>query len=272
MNKIVVTGHSGGMVRDALVSKGVTPMASDITNKDAVKDELALLAPDVVIHAAAYTGVENCEKNYKTAFQVNVRGTSNVAEACKDVGARLIYLSTCHVFDGAKHISKRYTEMSRPNPQNKYGFTKWEGEEVLSIFGSSYIIVRISKLFSADQYREYLTNPYKSVEPTFIWRNYTYIHHFVDVLLRMTQSHRDFPRHMKINIGSTSATDLCSFKRMLLHKAGYDSVDYVSGRKEKADGYLPRPYNGVLDVSVAEQYGLSIPSMSDGVERMIKEI
>ena len=156
MTKIAVTGHIGGMVRDYLVRVGVTPINADITDKDAVKEEIALLDPDVVIHAAAISSVDECEKDYKNAFQVNVRGTMNVGEACEAVGARIIYLSTCHVFDGKKHQNNSYSEMSRPNPINKYGFTKWEGETVLTVLKVPYIIVRISKLFYSDQYRSYL--------------------------------------------------------------------------------------------------------------------
>lgn len=270
--KIAVTGHPGGMVRDYLVKMGVTPINADITDKQAVMEEIALLDPDVVIHAAAYTGVENCEKNYKTAFQVNVRGTAHVADACKNVGARIIYLSTCHVFDGKKPVSDSYTEMSRPKPLNKYGFTKWEGEEVLTVFGGKYIIVRISKLFSAEQYREYVHQPYKSVEPTFMWRNYTYLPHFVDGLLQVANNHINYLQHMKLHLGTSSAVDLCNFKRMVLYQAGYDPKDYITGRRDDLDGYLPRPNNGILKMDVALEHGIELPLIQDGVKQMLKEM
>ena len=218
------------------------------------------------------TGVDNCQNDYKKAFIVNVRGTANVAESCKEVGSRLIYLSTCHIFDGKKQVGKSYSENSRPNPPNQYGFTKWEGEEVLPIFGGSHIIIRVSKLFSAIQYRDYFREPFSIERPSFIYRNYTYLPHFADALLEVATNHTDYSKSMKMNLGSQKSIDLCSFWKMLVFHAGYSVDELVLERKEELAGYLPRPYNGSLSMSVASDYGFQLPTTREGVKELVKEL
>lgn len=263
--KIAVTGHKGGMVRDALVAKGVTPIASDITDKVGIQEELSLMAPEVVIHAAAMTGVDRCQNDYKKAFLVNVRGTAKVAEACKSVGAKFIYLSSCHIFDGKKKPTKSYSEMSRPNPLNAYGFTKWEGEEVIPIFGGGHTIIRISKIFDGKNFKRLLESSHidQMELPTFIYRNYTYLSDFVDLLLEVANNHRDFPRVM--NLGSILPVSMFEFWRLMFET-------HVLPRNDPDYTMTPRPYNGMLDMSVALEYGLKLPTVAEGVLRMLGEI
>lgn len=269
--KIYVTGHEGGRVRDALVNRGVAPILSDITDKKGILDEIHTANPDVVIHAAAMTGVEKCQTDYKSAFVVNVRGTANVAEACKNVGAMIIYLSTCHIFDGKNQTSYRYTEMSRPNPINQYGFTKWEGEEVLPIFGGRYMIIRISKLFDKTMFADYFNYPTPKVLPSFIWRNYTYLPFFVDALLEIAENNIDFGTRKVMNLGVQTPLDVCTFWRMVEVEYGGDG-NLITCRKEELPEFLPRPYNGILSMKVAEEYNIKIPNTHKGIEVMLKEM
>jgi dTDP-4-dehydrorhamnose reductase len=103
--------------------------------------------PETIIHAAAYTDVDGCERDPDTAFQVNARGTRLVAEAAARIGARLVYISTDYVFDGMK--SEPYSESDPVNPLNVYGRSKLQGEEaVLSVCPES-LVVRTSWLYGA---------------------------------------------------------------------------------------------------------------------------
>ena len=81
---------------------------------------------DVIVHLAALTDVDGCERDPKAADAVNSLGTRNVADAAEETGARVIYVSTNYVFDGTK--AEEYTEEDRPAPLNAYGRSKLAGE------------------------------------------------------------------------------------------------------------------------------------------------
>lgn len=115
-----------------------------VTNADAVHAAIDSVQPDIVIHAAAVTAVDWCESHPDEAAAVNVTGTHNVVTAARNVGARVIYLSTDYVFDGTKRGP--YVETDVPNPMSVYGKTKLAGEQQVH---PSDLIVRTSWLYSA---------------------------------------------------------------------------------------------------------------------------
>lgn len=125
---VVVTGAGGqvGLALRPVLPEGrfLTRDQLDVTDAAAVRRELN--GADVVIHLAAMTNVDECERAPARAFEVNAEGTRNVAEASAGHGARLIYVSTDYVFDGTKTVA--YGEDDPPAPLNEYGCSKVEGE------------------------------------------------------------------------------------------------------------------------------------------------
>lgn len=111
----------------------------DVTSKKKVFKKVTEFRPDVVIHLAALTNVDECEKNPKKCFMVNAEGTRNIAEACKKIGSLLIYMSTSAVFAGRK---KGYFENDKPNPVNVYAKAKLKGEEFIKKNLKRFYIVR----------------------------------------------------------------------------------------------------------------------------------
>lgn len=110
-------------------------------------DTLALikkLKPDVVIDTAALHNVDYCETHHDEAWKVNVKGTKNVADACKLVGAKMIFVSTDYVFDGKKRF---YSEEDPPNPLHYYAKTKLEAENVVQKAKINYAIARPSVIY-----------------------------------------------------------------------------------------------------------------------------
>jgi len=101
--------------------------------------------PDVVIHCAAYTAVDKAEDERDLCYAVNVLGTKNIVEACKELDAKMVYISTDYVFDGEKE--EPYEVTDTPNPVNYYGYTKYLGEEAVKNNLEKYFIVRISWVF-----------------------------------------------------------------------------------------------------------------------------
>ena len=122
----------------------VSGISLDITNQHDVWATINNLLPSLIIHTAANTNLRDCEENREAAWQLNVEGTRNLAEAAKEIGARFIYLSTDSVFDGN---SQYYKETDKADPINVYGLTKLEGETVVSDLLSDYVILRLALLY-----------------------------------------------------------------------------------------------------------------------------
>jgi dTDP-4-dehydrorhamnose reductase len=116
----------------------------DITKKAEVFSLVEKITPDCVIDTAAITGVDYCETHPDEAWQVNVDGTRNVAEACKRAGAKMIFLSTDYVFDGRKLY---YAEKDKPRPLNYYAKTKLVAEHALEALDVNYITARTAVLY-----------------------------------------------------------------------------------------------------------------------------
>jgi len=111
----------------------------DISKKDLVIKTILDSNPDVVIHTAALTNVDLCETNTNLADTVNVVGTKNIVEGCKNINSKLIYISTSFVFDGKK---SKYTENDKTSPSTYYGITKSQGENLVKNSGLKYLILR----------------------------------------------------------------------------------------------------------------------------------
>ncbi|MFO7914290.1 MAG: dTDP-4-dehydrorhamnose reductase [Candidatus Krumholzibacteriales bacterium] len=99
---------------------------TDITDADSLIKEIVSFKPDTVIHLASMTDVDGCEEDPDSAFRTNSLGTRNVALACAECGAEMVYLSTGSVYNGRKETP--YTEYDSPDPVNVYGRSKYYGE------------------------------------------------------------------------------------------------------------------------------------------------
>jgi dTDP-4-dehydrorhamnose reductase len=117
----------------------------DIGDDAAVRRVLAELGPDVVVNTAAFHNVPKCETDVDQAYALNAVAPRRLARVCKEIGARLVHVSTDYVFDGAKQTP--YVETDRAMPLNVYGVSKLAGEhEVLGADGN-HQVVRSSGLY-----------------------------------------------------------------------------------------------------------------------------
>lgn len=151
---ILVTGAGGLLahaVRHEFERRGhdVTALdraALDVTDEAKVRDAVFDLRPDVVLHCAAYTRVDDAEREEDRAFLVNATAAGHVARACRDAGARFVYPSTDYVFDGTS--ATPYTPTDPTNPIGAYGRSKLAGEAAAREAGD-YLIARTSWLYGA---------------------------------------------------------------------------------------------------------------------------
>src|SRR5205823_2322884 len=123
----------------------LTRSDADITDATRLLRAFEEHRPDVAIHAAAFTAVDECESRAEIAFRVNGEGTRNIAVVCRQFRTPLLYLSTDYVFDGEK--PEPYVEEDAPNPLNVYGRSKLQGERRVVELLTHFWIVRISWLF-----------------------------------------------------------------------------------------------------------------------------
>lgn len=150
--KVLVTGSEGQLGRDLCLALGaeVVPLghrALDITKLDSVLEAICRHRPDVVVNAAAYVRVDDCESHADEAFAVNALGARNVAVAAERNGSKLIYVSTDYVFGDELQRLTPYTEFDTPAPLNVYGRSKLAGEEFVRHLCHRHFVVRSSSLF-----------------------------------------------------------------------------------------------------------------------------
>jgi|SRR5680860_13148 len=153
--KVLVTGAQGQLGTDVVLCLDRHPAQYqvfgygranlDITDASQVAKTFELVKPDVVIHTAAYTQVDQAETDRDKAYAVNALGTRNLAVEAEKAGSKFVYLSTDYVFDGEKGTP--YSESDRTNPQSVYGQSKRAGEEFVLSLSSKYFIVRTSWVY-----------------------------------------------------------------------------------------------------------------------------
>ncbi|MBE3101380.1 MAG: dTDP-4-dehydrorhamnose reductase [Firmicutes bacterium] len=151
--KVLVTGVKGQLGYDVvkrlnalgIESVGVDIDDFDLTNKDQTEKYILNSRPDVVVHCAAYTAVDKAEDEKEKCYAINVDGTRYIAEACRKIDAKMVYISTDYVFDGEgtdAQLENKVTE-----PCNYYGYSKEQGELVVRELLEKHFIIRTSWVY-----------------------------------------------------------------------------------------------------------------------------
>jgi len=163
-NRILVTGANGMLgqravefysskenidllatsVEDKSVIDEVDYLSCDLKNRDEIKKVIYDYYPDYIVHTAAFTNVDLCEKLREDAWKINVKGVEYISEAARAIDAHIIHISTDYVFDGK---DGPYNENAKPNPIGYYGRTKLASENALRISGTFYSILRTNVLY-----------------------------------------------------------------------------------------------------------------------------
>ncbi len=151
--RVLVTGASGqlglelsevlpGRGHDAI---GLSRAELDIADPEAVEELVRLYSPDLVVNAAAYTNVDNCETEPDLAYAVNALGPRNLAQTCERLGCELLHVSTNYVFDGEG--GRPYEPFDPPRPISAYGRTKLAGEELVGRLTNRWYVVRSAAVY-----------------------------------------------------------------------------------------------------------------------------
>jgi dTDP-4-dehydrorhamnose reductase len=275
--KVLVTG-AGGQVGHELVTAfadheviACDHAALDITDRDMVLAAVTTVAPDAIVHAAAWTAVDACEDDPDRAFRVNALGTRHVTEGARRVGAHLCTFSTDYVFDGTK--SSPYVEWDTPDPQSVYGRSKLASEHEAAAWTET-TIVRISWVCG-----QHGSNMVKTIlrlageHDTLRFVNDqrghpTFADDAATVVRRLVVDRRPGCFH----VTNQGAVSWYEFARAVLESAGADPdrVEPITTADLDPPRPAPRPANSVLDNAALRASGIPLlPDYRTALDRLV---
>lgn len=264
--KLYATYHINRLVPEA----DVNYVEADITDKK-IGYIIEKIDPDVVIHTAAKGSPDWCEMNKKEAYKVNVKGTKYVADACKKIGAGIVFFSSNANFDGK---NPPYYENSTPNPLSEYGRNKVEAENYIDKIGVRNLIIRTMSVYG-------WSNPYGRMN-------------FLSVLLDKTNRGEKMSVTKDLYLNFIYVLDICGFvwdrvTDMIFwktyHLAGAQRLTHWEFTKKAVEilglnkkllkpvknkdlvGFIPRPKDTTFDCSQAvEECQFSPMTIEEGLK------
>ena len=289
--KVFVTGVAGQLGHDVVnelkkrgheaVGSDLLPepgrVALDITDAEAVSRAIAEIAPDAVVHCAAWTAVDAAEDpaNRTKVRAINVDGTKNIAAAAAAVGAKVVYLSTDYVFDG------QGSEPWQPDcadfaPLNYYGATKLDGERAVRAATDRHFIVRIAWVFGKNGKNFVKTmlrlgrerGSVRVVSDQIGTPTYTY--DLARLLVDMIETEEYGTYHATNEGGYIS---WCDFAQEIFCQAGVAAEAIPVTTAEYGLSVAARPFNSRMDKSKLRAHGFEpLPDWHDALARYLAEI
>ena len=252
-------------------------VALDITDKAAVSATLAEIAPDVVVHCAAWTAVDLAEDEDKQekVRAINAGGTQNIADACKALNCKMVYISTDYVFDGQGETPWQ-PDCKDYKPLNVYGQTKLEGELAVANTLEKYFIVRIAWVFgrNGNNFIKTMLNIGKKYPELRVVNDQigtpTYTYDLSRLLADMIETDKYGYYHATNEGGYISWYD---FTCEIFRQAGYTTKVVPVTTAEYGLSKAARPFNSRLDKSKLVKAGFTpLPTWQNALTRYLKEI
>lgn len=285
MNELSARGYEGvgsdlapeysGIADGSAVTK-MPYVSLDITDAQAVQAVIARVQPDAVVHCAAWTAVDLAEDGDKVekVRAINVGGTQNMADACKKLACKLVYLSTDYVFDGQGETPWQ-PDCQDYKPLNVYGQSKLDGELAVANTLERYFIVRIAWAFglNGNNFIKTMVNLGKTHDTLRVVCDQigtpTYTLDLARLLVDMIETDKYGYYHATNEGGYISWYD---FACEIFRQAGMDTRVIPVTTAEYGLSKAARPFNSRLDKSKLTQAGFArLPSWQDAVSRYLKE-
>ena len=286
MNELHKRGHQGvgsdiapqyAGVADGSAVTTMPYVSLDITDKAAVEKTIREINPDAVIHCAAWTAVDMAEDGDKVALvrKINAGGTQNIADVCKALDCKMLYLSTDYVFNG------QGTEPWKPDckdyqPLNIYGQTKLEGELAVANTLTKYFIVRIAWVFGLNgkNFIKTMLSVGKTHDTVRVVNDQigtpTSCFDLARLLVDMCETEKYGYYHATNEGGYISWYD---FTKEIYRQAGLKTTVLPVTTAEYGLSKATRPFNSRLDKSKLVENGFTpLPTWQDAVSRYLKEI
>ena len=281
--KVLVTGVKGQLGYDTvneLKKRGHTPIGvdieeMDITDSASVNQVIKEAAPDAVIHCAAWTAVDAAEDeaNQEKVMLVNGTGTQNIANVCKELGIKMMYISTDYVFDGQGETPWK-PDCKDYKPLNVYGKSKLAGELAVSETLSKYFIVRIAWVFglNGNNFIKTMLKVGKNHDKLTVVNDQigtpTYTFNLARLLVDMIETDKYGIYHATNEGGYISWYD---FTCEIYRQAGYTTNVVPVTTEEYGLSKAKRPENSRLNKSKLVENGFKpLPDWKDALARYIE--
>lgn len=254
----------------------------DITNKDQVYEKIVSSEASIVLHLAAKSNVDACEKEkhlgeVSETWQINVLGTQNIAEACLQSGKKLIYVSTDFVFDGNNPPLAGYSEEDKPHPINWYATTKYEGEKIVTKLTIPWIILRLAypyrALFVKNDFFRAIKNRLSESKETQVVSDYTFTPTFIDdfahALSALIQKNAKGIFH---GVGSRSLHPYDAAMR-IAEEFSLDKglISPITGEKY-FENTAKRPFNLTIRNDKIKDIGVIMKTFDEGIAEIKKQL
>lgn len=272
--KITITGAKGQLGKELETKLKKTNETSlvdvdnyDITNKKEIFAFLNKIRPEIIIHGAAYTDVDGCEKNPTIANAVNFEGTKNLVDYSKENKTLFLYVSTDFVFDGSKDTA--YTEEDPTNPLSTYGRTKLAGEGVVQNNLKKYFITRTAWLYGQGNnfVRKIIELANKNKDLKVVDDQYgspTYAKDLADAISKLILT-QDYGIYHVVNSGGCSRYE---FATEIVTLGKLDSrILPISSSEFKATA--TRPTNSILNISKLISKGIYMRNWKEALNEYI---
>lgn len=285
MNELKKRGHEGigsdlaekyAGIQDNSAVTAMPYVGLDITNQSDVEKVISDIKPNAVIHCAAWTAVDMAEDDDKVELvrNVNVDGTKNIADVCKKIDCKMLYLSTDYVFDG-QGTQPWEPDCKDYKPLNVYGETKLEGELAVSNTLEKYFIVRIAWVFGLNgkNFIKTMINVGKTHSEVRVVNDQigtpTYTFDLARLLVDMCETEKYGYYHATNEGGYISWYDFCV---EFYKQYGLETKVIPVTTEEYGVSKATRPFNSRLDKSKLVEAGFQpLPSWKDAVARYLKE-
>ena len=280
----IASEYSGVADGSAVTTMPYIPM--DITDAASVEEKIAEVHPDVVVHCAAWTAVDMAEDDDKVekVRAINAGGTANIANVCKKLDCKMVYISTDYVFDG-QGLEPWQPDCKDYKPLNVYGQTKLEGELAVSETLEKYFIVRIAWVFGKNgkNFIKTMLNVGKTHDKLTVVNDQigtpTYTFDLARLLVDMIETEKYGYYHATNEGGYISWYDFT--KEIFRQAVEMGHEEYAEDRltvspvttEEYGISKAARPFNSRLDKSKLIENGFEpLPTWQDALGRYLKEI
>jgi len=279
--RVLVTGVKGQLgydVMNELKKQGLTGIGvdvdeMDITDAEACRRVITEAKPDAVIHCAAYTAVDAAEQNMELCRKVNADGTRNIAEVCKSLDIKMMYISTDYVFNGQG--TRPWEPDDSRSPLNVYGQTKYEGELAVEELVEKFFTVRIAWVFgvAGKNFIKTMLRLGKERGAVSVVDDQvgspTYTYDLARLLVDMIQTDY-YGRYHATNEGFCSWYE---FACEIFRQAGMDEVKVTPVSSDQFPVKAVRPANSRMSKAKLEENGFEpLPTWQDALGRFLKEI
>lgn len=248
----------------------------ELSNKKNIENIFKKFEPKYIFNCTAYHNLFSCEKNIKKSFEINTYSLKYLIDYCNLYNCKIIHFSTDYVFDGQK--KSKYSETDIPNPVNIYGISKLAGEYIVKNYAKSFLIIRLSSLYSEYKCRakkrgnfiEQIINNSKKLDKLFVTNEKITPTYIKDLTIQIIKIYKKINNKI-IHISPPDSTTWFDFALLIKKKLKLETQIIKLLKNKKNNNDIKRPLNSSLDSKYLKSRGLyRMPDWKKSFENYLK--